>query len=73
MTDLNRNQHYEFWVSYYEELMTKGALTDKGVEIGNLSLTGHCWTQGSVPIPMQEQALYFKVLYPCLLYTSRCV
>lgn len=67
MTDLNRNQHYEFWVSYYEELMTKGALTDKGVEIGNLSLTGHCWTQGSVPIPMQEQALYFKVLYPGLL------
>lgn len=63
---MNRNQHYEFWVSYYEELMS-GALTEGGVKAVNLSLTGHCWTQGGVPIPMQEQALYFKALYPGLL------
>lgn len=87
MTDLNRNQHYEFWVSYYDELETlldlKKIIDGKGTSQNekksakeksqkiiidkNSALTGHRWTQSDMTIPMQEQALYFKVLYPGLL------
>lgn len=67
MTDLNRNQHYEFWVSYYEELLTAGTLTDKGVEANNTSLIQHRWKPEGDVIPMQEETLCFQVLYPGLL------
>lgn len=67
MSELNRNQHYEFWVSYYQDLYEQGCLTEKGVERSNKGLTGHRWLSEGEEIPMQEQSLCFKVLYPGLL------
>lgn len=64
---MNRNQHYEFWVSYYQDLYEQGCLTEKGVERSNKGLTGHRWLSEGEEIPMQEQSLCFKVLYPGLL------
>lgn len=67
VNELNRNQHYEFWVSYYQDLYERGCLTETGVERSNKALTGHRWMSGEREIPMQEQSLCFKVLYPGLL------
>ncbi len=61
------NQHYEFWVSYYDELQSKGKLTEDAVKTANKEITECCWEEGTRFIPLQEQTLCFKVLYPGLL------
>lgn len=62
------NQHYEFWVSYYEELKKPaGKLTDKQVQRNNEGLTGHRWEEGARKIPLQEQSFLAQVCYPGLL------
>lgn len=62
------NQHYEFWVSYYEELKEPaGKLSDKQVQRNNKRLTGHRWEEGTRKIPLQKQSVLAQVCYPGLL------
>ena len=62
------NQHYEFWVSYYEELSGgAGTLTEERVQAKNRRIFGHRWEAGALTIPCQEQSFCAQVCYPGLL------
>lgn len=68
------NQHYEFWVSYYEELAQPKPQTEKQAEAQNRRfedknrrIFGHRWEAGALTIPCQEQSFCAQVCYPGLL------
>lgn len=59
------NQHYEFWVRYYEELLNNEKLRQSNSF--NQKIEGFTWKESALPVPMQETAVYMKTMYPGLL------
>lgn len=59
------NQHYEFWVRYYKELLHNDKLLQSNSF--NQKISGYTWKASSLSIPMQDNAVYMKTIYPGLL------
>lgn len=64
------NQHYQFWVDYYDELERRGLLSKGVVAQKNRSLCEKQWQESTEPfdtLSHQRDSLCFRVCYPGLL------
>ena len=61
------NQHYEFWVKYYECLQEHGKMDKAAADRQNDRIIKNTWERSEDEIPLQEQSLCFRIGYPGLL------